>query len=104
MGDIATWGSETEPRGAILDGGGIRVVLAERHDAQDQSWSEGINAHQPPVHLTVDDLDRRFRELPPAVDVVVRPEATHWGTRWFVVKDPDGNLIAYEQADAAPGR
>jgi hypothetical protein len=29
--------------------------------------------------------------------VVVKPEATHWGTRWFVVRDPDGNLIAYEQ-------
>ena len=20
-----------------------------------------------------------------------------WGTRWFVVRDPDGNLIAFEQ-------
>jgi hypothetical protein len=25
------------------------------------------------------------------------PEATHWGTRWFVARDPDGNLIAFEQ-------
>jgi hypothetical protein len=24
-------------------------------------------------------------------------EATHWGTRWFVVRDPDGNLVAFEQ-------
>ena len=26
-----------------------------------------------------------------------KSEPTHWGTRWFVVKDPDGNLIAFEQ-------
>jgi uncharacterized glyoxalase superfamily protein PhnB len=30
-------------------------------------------------------------------EVVVRPEQTHWGMRWFVVKDPDGNLLAFEQ-------
>ena len=27
------------------------------------------------------------------------PEPTHWGTRWFVARDPDGNLIAFEQDD-----
>lgn len=26
-----------------------------------------------------------------------RPELTHWGTRWFVARDPDGNLLAFEQ-------
>ena len=38
-------------------------------------------------------------ELSSVAEVVVHPEATHWGTRWFVVVDPDGNLIAYEQPD-----
>jgi uncharacterized glyoxalase superfamily protein PhnB len=31
------------------------------------------------------------------------PEATHWGTRWFVVKDPDGNLIAFEEVHGHGG-
>jgi uncharacterized glyoxalase superfamily protein PhnB len=61
-----------------------------------------MNGHRPTLHLTVDDLDGRFRELSPVADVVVRPESTHWGTRWFVVKDPDDNLIAYEQPESKP--
>ena len=96
---VADWGGEGEPRGIILDGGGMEIVLAERHDADDHSWSDGMNGHRPTLHLTVDDLDQRFSELASVAKVVVGPEATHWGTRWFVVADPDGNLIAYEQPD-----
>jgi catechol 2,3-dioxygenase-like lactoylglutathione lyase family enzyme len=94
---VATWGGGIEPRGIILNGGTVEIVLAERHDTDDHSWSHEMNGHRPTVHLTVDNLDERFRELTSAAEVVVNPEATHWGTRWFVVKDPDGNLIAYEQ-------
>ena len=94
---IAAWGSSGEPRGVILNGGDIEIVLAERHDADDHSWSHGSNGQRPTLHLAVENLDERFRELSSAVDVVVNPEATHWGTRWFVVKDPDGNLLAFEQ-------
>ncbi len=28
------------------------------------------------------------------------PQPTHWGTLWFVARDPDGNLIAFEQIKA----
>lgn len=59
-----------------------------------------MNGHRPTVHLAVANLDERFRELSGIVEVVVGPEATHWGTRWFVVKDPDDNLIAYEQPES----
>jgi uncharacterized glyoxalase superfamily protein PhnB len=55
---------------------------------------------RPTIHLAVENLDDRYRQLGARVEVVVKPEATHWGTRWFVVKDPDGNLIAYEQPNA----
>jgi catechol 2,3-dioxygenase-like lactoylglutathione lyase family enzyme len=96
----ASWGGENEPRGTILNGGGVEIVLAERHPAKDHSWSQGINGHRPTVHLLVENLDDRFRELASKAEVVVKPEATHWDTRWFVVKDPDGNLIAYEQRNA----
>ena len=97
---IASWGGDGEPRGIVLNGGTIEIVLAERHDTDDHSWSHGMNGHRPTLHLTVENLDERFLELPPATDVVVKPESTHWGTRWFVVKDPDDNLVAYEQSES----
>ena len=97
---IAAWGGEAEPRGVVLNGGSIEMVLAERHDVDDHSWSHGMNGHRPTMHLTVENLDERFRELSSVAEVVVHPEATHWGTRWFVVVDPDGNLIAYEQPNS----
>jgi catechol 2,3-dioxygenase-like lactoylglutathione lyase family enzyme len=98
---VAAWGGNGEPRGTVLNGGGVEVVLAERHAAEDHSWSHGVNGRRPTLHLVVDDLDARFREVSAAAEVVVAPEATHWATRWFVVADPEGNLIAFEQPDGA---
>ena len=94
---VASWGGGDEPRGTILNGGGIEIVLAERHATNDHSWSDGFNGERPTIHLVVENLEDRFHALPSTAQVVVTPEETHWGTRWFVVKDPDGNLIAYEQ-------
>ena len=99
---LATWGGENEPRGTILNGGGVEVVLAERHATDDHSWSHGFNGQRPTIHLVVENLDDRFADLASVAEVVVKLETTHWGTRWFVVKDPDGNLIAYEQPSLGP--
>lgn len=95
------WGDEGTPRGAQLNGGGVRLVIAEDHPAEDHSKSGGIHGHRPTLHLRVDDLDARYQSLSDRSIVVVHPEATHWGTRWFVLRDPDGNLIAYETPNAA---
>ena len=38
-----------------------------------------------------------FAELAAQGAALLAPEASHWGTRWFVARDPDGNLIAFEQ-------
>jgi uncharacterized glyoxalase superfamily protein PhnB len=43
------------------------------------------------------DGDVRHAELAARGAALFAPEATHWGTRWFVARDPDGNLIAFEQ-------
>jgi catechol 2,3-dioxygenase-like lactoylglutathione lyase family enzyme len=94
---IGSWGEDGGPRGAVLSGGGVRIVLAEQHATDDHSWSHGCSGPRPTIHLAVDDLDERYRELASCAEVVVRPEPTHWGTRWFVVKDPDGNRLAYEE-------
>jgi uncharacterized glyoxalase superfamily protein PhnB len=98
--ELFAWGSSTEPRGVGLSGGGSKIVLAERHAADDHSKSHGINGARPTLHLTVPDLDARYAELTAKGLPLFPPERTHWGPRWFVVSDPDGNLIAFEEESA----
>jgi catechol 2,3-dioxygenase-like lactoylglutathione lyase family enzyme len=94
---LTTWGGGADSRGAVLSGGGIKVVLAEDHRTADKPGSAAARDSRPNVHLDIHSVDLRFRVLPKGEHVVVAPEATHWGTRWFVVRDPDGNLIAFEE-------
>ena len=96
------WGGRSdkgsEPRGVFLAApGGAAIVLAEPHPATDHSKSHGINGTRPTLHLMVDDVDARHAELAAKGAALFAPEASHWGTRWFVARDPDGNLIAFEQ-------
>lgn len=92
------WGGDGEPRGACLaSSGDMTVVLAEPHRANDHSKSHGVNGARPTLHLRVDDVDARHDELAAKGAALFAPESTHWGTRWFVARDPDGNLIAFEQ-------
>ena len=95
------WGSAGEPRGIGLSSGAMMIVLAEDHPASDKSKTHGINGTRPTVHLRVADIDERYAELHKAGVALFAPERTHWGTRWFIAKDPDGNLIAFEQQDSA---
>jgi catechol 2,3-dioxygenase-like lactoylglutathione lyase family enzyme len=90
------WGDAKEGRGAILSGGGVKVVLAERHEGES-------GAARPHVHLDIHDIDKRFKALPKGDHVVTEPQATHWGTRWFVLRDPDGNVIAFEEVHGRNG-
>jgi len=83
-----TWGDNGAVRGAVLSGGGVEMVIAS-----DPAYPTG----RPILHLDIHDIDARFKALPKGVKVVTPPEDTHWGTRWFVVRDPDGNLIAFEE-------
>jgi len=94
------WGGENQPRGASLGTDAVRIVIAESHPAADHSKSHDINGARPTLHLMVDDLDARYAQLAASGAALFAPEATHWGTRWFVVRDPDGNLIAFEQQAA----
>jgi catechol 2,3-dioxygenase-like lactoylglutathione lyase family enzyme len=89
-----TWGGNGNSRGSVLSGGGMKVVLSERVA---EAKPNGAEDARPNVHLDIHDIDARFRSLPKGEHVVVEPQSTHWGTRWFVVRDPDGNLIAFEE-------
>ncbi len=96
------WVNDGSTRGVMLSGGGVKVVLAERrgkvaHHAPLDGGS------RPTLHLDIHDLDARFRMLPKGDHVVTPPENTRWGTRWFVVRDPDGNLIAFEELHGRTG-
>lgn len=91
------WGEEGEPRGAAMkSAGNMRVVIAEQHEAsKDHSQNEGYFGSSPTIYVRTDDVDARFRSLSSKDSVVIAPENTHWGIRWFVLRDPDGNLVAF---------
>ena len=91
------WGGGGEPRGVSLSSGRTTTVLAERHLSEDRAWSHGVNGTRPTLHLHVDDVDKRYQEVEGTGVALFAPESTHWGTRWFVARDPDGNLIAFEE-------
>ncbi len=79
----------------------MTIVLAEDHPAEDRSKSQGIKGTQPTIHLSVSDIRARYSDLTNSGVALFPPERNHWGTEWFVVRDPDGNLIAFEQKDGA---
>ena len=85
-----SWGEDGGERGVILTGGGTKVVIVQRPNGANPT-------DYPIVVLDIHDLDTRFRKLPKGMHVVTPPEDTRWGTRWFVVRDPDGHLIAFEE-------
>ena len=95
-----SWGEAGSPRGAGLSSGHMMVVLAENHPAEDKSKSHGINGTRPTVHLAVEDIEARYAEVSKSGKALFAPQVNHWGTRWFVAKDPDGNLIAFEQRNS----
>ena len=98
---LFSWGGEGSPRGAGLrSGGGMSVVLAERHPAVDHSKSHGINGTRPTVHVLVADIQARYEAVRQSGAALFAPERNHWGTTWFVARDPDGNLVAFEQKPA----
>lgn len=95
------WGSNGAARGAMLSGGGIEVRLGERETPGGSK--DGRDCARPKVHLDIHDINARFRALPKGDHVVVEPSSTNWGTKWFVVRDPDGNLIAFEEVHGSGG-
>ncbi|MBK8324611.1 MAG: VOC family protein [Betaproteobacteria bacterium] len=87
---VAQWGDEAEPRCAVLSGGAVKVVLAER--------AKGAKADtRPELRLDIHDVVRRFALIPPGDHVVRPPGESAEGPREFVVCDPDGNRIAFEE-------
>ncbi len=96
---VSEWGERGSGRGAVLSGGAIKVVLAERSKYPDAG--ERAASCDPPRH------PRRRQAIP---GVACRetawsctPGVSERGTRWFVVSDPDGNHIAFEEVNRHRG-
>ena len=84
----AQWGEGGHRACQRETGGGARLVLAE-----------ALESPAPPtVHLSVTAGESLNAELiaADAVDVSTPLEATHWGTKWIRVTDPDGREYALE--------
>ena len=95
---VSEWTDNFAKRGVILNGGGVQVVLAEAHDAPNDGDIHNNRApNAATLHLDIHDADARFAEIPAGDHIVQPPQDNHWGTRWFVVRDPDGNLIAFNE-------
>lgn len=94
---VNEWKSRSGARGMVLSGGGVDIVLVERHANSEYSVLSGVNGAQPTLHLDIHDVTERFELVPAGDHIVVPPADTHWGVRWFVLKDPDGNLIAFNE-------
>lgn len=95
---MSVWTDNFGKRGAQLSGGGIKVVIAEEHNAVEmRDIAAKAHAHSPTVHLDIHDANARFAQIRAGEHVVIPPEDNNRGRRWFVVKDPDGNLIAFNE-------
>lgn len=95
---ISTWGDPASGRGAVLSGGAAKVVIAERW-----KYAAEVAPASAAVHLDIHDVDKRFGAVPAGDHVVVPPGVNEKGVRWFVVRDPDGNLIAFEEVNRNRG-
>jgi uncharacterized glyoxalase superfamily protein PhnB len=89
-----SWG-EAGHRASMLRSAGAVVVLAEAGPAREPQ--------RPTVHFTVENPEALGDHLAASAGArVVTPlEATHWGTRWIRVEDPEGNLFCPEELKPA---
>lgn len=78
--------------------GDFKMILAEDHDITDPSKKPAtyLTKGKVSLHFQSDDVDATFAKFKDGLHVVTRPENNHWGTRWFVVEDPDGNQFAWQ--------
>ncbi len=96
---VSSWGEGTKERGAVLKSeGGMTVVIAEEHESKgDDAWEAGFNGTRPTIHVNIDNVDDFVKNISEKDTVVIPPQDIHWGGRWAVLKDPDNNLIAFNQ-------
>lgn len=76
----------------------FKLVLAEDHDLSHPKTKPEVykTKGRISIHFDTNDVDESFSRIKGGPHVVTHPENTHWGTRWFVVEDPDGNQFGWQ--------
>ncbi len=76
----------------------FKLVLAEDHDLTPPGNKPEIykTKGRISIHFNTNDVDESFSRIKSGSHVITQPENTHWGTRWFVVEDPDGNQFGWQ--------
>jgi len=94
-----------DTRHARFDLGQISLTIHEDLTAEEVAlWKVGPMPERRGwgVYLTfpTDDLEETYRKLShTGTEVLTTPQATSWGTRMFLVKDPDGYLLELTQRE-----
>ena len=84
---------------AYLTFGDFTLILAEDHDFTTDPMTKPkfYNVkNRVSLHFSTPDVDASFAKIKSGDHVVRSPENTHWGTRWFLVEDPDGNQFGWQ--------
>lgn len=92
---ISEWTDNHGKKGVTLNGGAVRVVLAE--SPEDATIQNPNAPHAATLHLDIHDADKRFAQIPAGEHIVQSPHDNERGARSFVLRDPDGNLIAFDE-------
>lgn len=83
---------------AYLQYNDFTLVLAEDHDTEGAAKQNPIYNLKGRIslHFKTESVDASFEKIKKGAHVVRPPENTHWGTRWFMVEDPDGNQFGWQ--------
>ena len=92
---MSEWTDNHGKKGAMLNGGAVRILLAESQE--DPAFHNFQAPHAATLHLDIHDADKRFAQIPAGEHIIQPPHDNDRGARSFVLRDPDGNLIAFDE-------
>ena len=85
----------------ILSGGGVRIMLrkvsADGSARATLSNAPSRTPSTPTLHLDIHDVHNRFGRLSAGLHVVAPPGLDEFGRLHFVLRDPDGNLLVFNE-------
>lgn len=59
-------------------------------------WGMKIKKACISIRFDTSNVDQTFSKIRHGSHAIISSENTHWGTRWFVVEDPDGNQFGWQ--------
>lgn len=90
IADVITVGSG---RQVLLSGGSIRIMLRAIETAnRPVPLCSGLT-----LHLDIHDARKRFADIPPGAHIVKPPSLNEFGELHFVLRDPDGSIIVFNE-------